>query len=141
MKLPKHEDFKANFMSDVWLEAARAVCLENNISFNNLLRNEQGESVVYMVDDKFVIKIYVPTKNLLEREKNALELARTSLKTPEVKAFGEIENYKYLVTTQLRGDSMTRDIWLKLPENEQVSILSQLAEGLKELHASDTEGV
>lgn len=141
MNLPKHKDFKANFMSDVWLAAARAVCLENNISFNNLERNEQGESVVYMVDDKFVVKIYVPTKNLLEREKNALELARTSLKTPEVAAFGEIEGYKYLITTQLAGDLMTRDIWLKLPKNEQVSILSALAGGLKELHASDTQGV
>ncbi|HVE55919.1 MAG TPA: aminoglycoside phosphotransferase family protein [Pyrinomonadaceae bacterium] len=141
MKLPKTEDFKANFLSDLWIEAAQAVCRKHNISFNNLQRNEQGESVVFMVDDKFVIKIYVPTKNLLEREKNALELARTSLKTPEVTAFGEIEGYKYLVTTQLKGDLMTREIWLKLPKNEQVSILAQLAEGLKELHASDTEAV
>lgn len=141
MNLPKHDDFKANFMSDVWIEAAQAVCRENNISFNNLQRNEQGESVVFMVDDNFVVKIYVPTKNLLEREKNALELARTSLKTPEVTAFGEIESYKYLITTQLKGDTMTREIWLKTPKNEQVSILSKLAKGLKELHASDTKGV
>jgi aminoglycoside phosphotransferase len=128
-------------MSEVWTEAAQAVCRKNNILFNKLERNEQGESVVFMVDDKFVVKIYVPTKNLLDREKNALELARTSLKTPEVKAFGEIEGYKYLVTTQLTGDLMTREIWLKLPKNEQVSILSELAKGLKELHASDTKGV
>lgn len=141
MKLPAFEDFRANFLSPDWYQAAEAVCRQNNISFKTLTRNEQGESVVYMVDDKFVIKIYVPTKNLLEREKNALELARTSIKIPEVVAFGEIEGYKYLVTTQLRGEAMTREIWLTLPRNEQVEILSDLSAGLKELHNSDTANV
>ena len=75
MKLPKFEDFKANFMSDVWTQAAQAVCLKNNISFDGLQRIEQGESFVFMVDDEFVIKIYVPTKNLLAREKTRSSLS------------------------------------------------------------------
>ncbi len=141
MKLPATEDFKANFKSEIWLQAAENICQKHNIPFNHLERDRQGESVVFLVDKRFVIKIYIPTKNLLEREKNALELAVTSLKTPEVVAFGEIEGYKYLVTTQLEGELMTRERWLELDEHRQISILSELADGLKELHNSDTSKI
>ncbi|MEP6901657.1 MAG: aminoglycoside phosphotransferase family protein [Actinomycetota bacterium] len=137
MKLPSTVEFKANFRSEIWHLAAEIICQRHGILYNFLKREEQGESIVFLLDDKLIIKIYIPTKNLLEREKNALELARTSLKTPEVIAFGDIEGYKYLVTTQLAGELMTRERWLDLVEHEQISILSQLANGLTELHRSD----
>ena len=137
MKFPAIEDFTLNFKSEVWRDAAEIICERNKISFTNLTRAEHGESVVFLVDDKFVIKIYIPTKQGLEREKISLETAKTSLTIPEVVAFGEIENYKYLLTTQIRGEIMTREIWLKLRRREQIEILTQLAAGLKELHNSD----
>ena len=70
-------------------------------------------------------------------KKLALENALTSLNIPEIVAFGEIENYKYLVTTQIKGELMTREKWLTLDKKEQLSILEQLAKGLRELHQSD----
>jgi Ser/Thr protein kinase RdoA (MazF antagonist) len=36
---------------------------------------------------------------------------------------------------------MTRDLWLKLNKNEQISILSQLADGLQKLHLSDASRI
>ncbi len=141
MKLPRFEDFERDFKSEIWHEAAQNICEKHKINFEKLKREAQGESVVFLVDDKFVSKIYVPTKNLLEREKIALETARTNLKTPEVIAFGDLEGYKYLMTTQLEGDLMTREVWLKLENREQISILSQLADGLKNLHRSDASKI
>jgi hygromycin-B 7''-O-kinase len=137
MKLPRFEDFTVDFTDKIWLEAVRLICRKHGISFDRLQRAAQGESVIFLVDDRFVVKIYVPTKNGFEREKTALKIAKISLKIPEIVAFGEIENYKYLITTQLEGELMTREIWLNLDETEQIQVLEQLAEGLKELHATD----
>jgi aminoglycoside phosphotransferase len=137
MKLPSVEEFKENFNSPIWQKAAEIICERHSLPVKNLRRAEHGESVVFLIDDEFVIKIYIPQKKGLEREKNALELAKTSLKIPQIIAFNEIENYKYLVTTQIKGESLNREKWLLLNEREQIQILSQLAEGLKELHQSD----
>ena len=132
MKLPKPEEFNLKFKDEIWDKAAIEICRKHKISFSNLTRAEHGESIVFLIDENFVIKIYIPTKHQIEREKTALENARTSLNIPEIVAFGEIENYKYLVTTQIKGELMTRDKWLKLEKKEQLSILEQLANGLRE---------
>ncbi len=141
MKLPRFEDFEREFKSEIWFDGAKTICEKHQLSFDRLKRAEQGDCVVLLVDDKFVIKIYPPAFDLLEREKNALELARTNLKTPEVTAFGEFEGYKYLITTQIKGELMTREMWLKLENHEQISILTELAEGLKTLHLSDASKI
>jgi aminoglycoside phosphotransferase len=137
MKLPRFEDFKADFTENIWLETAKLICRQQKISFTQLRRAEQGESVIFLVDEKYIVKIYNPLRKGFHREKTALEIARTSLKIPEIVASGRLGNYKYLVTTQLQGAQMTREIWLKLEEKEQITILGQLARGLKELHASN----
>jgi aminoglycoside phosphotransferase len=137
MKLPAPEDFETNFKSEIWRRVAEEICAKHKIPFTNLKRAEQGDSVVFLVDECFVVKIFAPGNNCFAREMLALETARTNLKIPEIVACGEIENYKYLVTTQIKGELMTREIWLKLAEPEQIGILSQLAEGLKNLHQSD----
>ena len=141
MKLPEHEEYALKFKDETWREAARYICRKHKISFLNLTRAEQGESVVFLVDEDYIVKIYCPTKHQIEREITALENARTSLKIPEIIAFGEIENYKYLVTTQIKGELMTRDKWLKLEKNMQLPILEQLAGGLRELHRSDASKI
>jgi len=135
------EEFDEHFINDVWFEAARQICLRHDISFNRLTRSEQGEHIVFLVDDAFVIKIYRPFRKGFEREKTALEFAigKTSLKIPEIIAAGEIGNFNYLVMEQLAGDLMTREIWLSLPENEQIAFVRKLATGLKELHSHNAD--
>lgn len=141
MNIPAADVYKLHFKSEIWGKIAASLCRRHNLGFQALRRAENGESVVFTIDDRFVIKIYIPNKNGLAREKTALETARTSIKIPEIVAFGEIEEYKYLITTQIKGDSMTRDLWLKLHKREQIQILSELAEGLKQLHRSDASKI
>ncbi len=136
MKLPRFEDFKADFNREIWLTTAESICRRHQIPFASLQRAEQGESLIFLVDERFVLKFYNPLRNGFEREKLALRTAQTSLKLPEIVSFGEIEEYKYLITTQLEGELLTRENWLKLDRAEQIPILAQLAVGLKELHAS-----
>ncbi|MBA2737419.1 MAG: aminoglycoside phosphotransferase family protein [Pyrinomonadaceae bacterium] len=132
------EDFSKYYKADFWSQMAETICFRHKISFNRLQRSAFGESIVFLVDTKFVIKIYIPIKNGLRREKSALEFAKTCFKLPEIIASGQIENFDYLVMTQIAGESITRDIWLNLEKSEQIQILSELARGLTELHASET---
>lgn len=141
MKIPAIEEFVLQFKSEIWRDVAESICRRHEIEFHILRRAEHGESVVFLIDDKLVIKFYVPTKNAMTREKTSLEVARTNLKIPEIVAYGEIADYQYLITTQIVGESITRALWLKLNFNEQIQILSELAEGLKQLHRSDASKI
>lgn len=137
MKLPKHEDYALKFKDEIWREAAENICRKHGISFPNLTRAEQGESIVFLVDEDYIVKIYCPTKYQIEREKTALENARTTLKIPEIKAIGEIGGYNYMITTQITGELLTREKWLKFANRQQLKFLEQLAEGLRSLHQTD----
>ena len=132
------EDFSIHFRDDFWLDFVKEICRRHNISGNFPKRAEHGESVVFLLGEKYVVKIYIPNKNGMRREKSALEFAKTCFKMPEIIASGQIENFDYLVMTQIAGESITRDIWLNLEKSEQIQILSELAHGLTELHASET---
>lgn len=142
MKLPAFEDFKADFNFEFWLETAKLICRRHNLEFERIIRAEQGESLIFLIDEKYALKIFNPLReNGFNREKLALEIARTSLPIPAAVAFGELENYRYLITTQISGEQLTRADWLKLDKTEQVSILTQLAEGLRELHNSENSKI
>jgi hygromycin-B 7''-O-kinase len=134
------EDFERGIGEDSWLDAAVGICRRHNLSFEKLARPEYGENVVFLVDENFVIKIYKPFRLGFEREKAALLPARqrTSLPVPEILFEGVVENFKYLVTTQNKGVSLTRETWLKLEKKEQIDIIRRLARGLRELHAQSS---
>lgn len=134
-------DFARDFKNPLWQNVAADICRRHNISFDSLKRAEHGESIVFLIDEKFALKVYIPQKNGRARERRALEIARTNLRLPEIVASGEFEDFDYLITTQIGGEALTRDLWLKLKKNEQIEILFHLADGLKRLHKSDASSV
>ncbi|MDQ3710913.1 MAG: aminoglycoside phosphotransferase family protein [Acidobacteriota bacterium] len=144
MKFPiitNKEEFDEHFQSRVWLDAAKQICRRHQISFTRLKRSENGEHIVFLIDDSFVIKIYRPFRRCFEREKKALEFVggRTNFKIPEIVQIGEIEGFNYTLMTQLSGVAMTRAAWLTLPRNEQVAVVAELAVGLKTIHSLDAD--
>lgn len=143
MKIPQVKDFQLYFKDDLWREIVKTICRRHKISFQNLLRPENGEHIVFMVDERFVVKIYEPFGRGFEREKSALAFIqkKTSLPVSEILFEGKIEGFEYLVLTQHEGVLMTRDAWLELDESEQTGVLSQLAEGLRELHSHDARTI
>ncbi len=139
MKFPiikSKEEFDEHFQSQIWFDVAKQICRRHQISFTELERSENGEHVVFLVDDSFVIKIYRPFRRCFEREKKALEFVggRTNFKIPEIVQIGEIEGFNYILMTQLSGVAMTRAVWLTLPKDEQLAFVSELAIGLKAIH-------
>jgi Ser/Thr protein kinase RdoA (MazF antagonist) len=144
MKFPvieSKEDFDTNFQSEIWLDVAEQICRRHQVSFTELKRANSSDHIVFFVDDSLILKIYRPFRNCFERETKAIEFVSGKLDfaTPEIVGMGEFENLKYVLMTQLSGESMTRGDWLKVPEKQQLSFASKLAVGLKQIHSFSAE--
>lgn len=137
MKIPPPDQFEARFDDPVWLEIGKQICPRHRVPVDKIVRAEHGESVVLLIEDKHILKIYKPSKNGFEREKAAFEFVagRTRLTVPEIVASGEIEEYRYLLTTRIEGELMTKADWLCLNQRSQFRLVEELAAGLKELHS------
>jgi hygromycin-B 7''-O-kinase len=137
LKIPTAEFYKRNdFYSDAWQAAASEICLRHKIPFSELRRAEQGENIIFFVDERFIVKIFVEPRNNFPREKASLEFAhgKTNLQTPEILFVGEIEGFPYLVITQLAGVLM-RELWKNLEDREKLPAVEQLAVAVRELHS------
>lgn len=144
MKFPiitTRQEFDEHFKSDVWLEAAREICRQHHIFYQESKRFVSSDHVVFLIDDSFVLKIYRPFRCCFEREMKALEFVsgKTDFKTPSIIHTGEIEGFDYILMTQLSGESFTRADWLALPQKEQLEFISKLAVGLKQIHELNAE--
>ena len=130
------EDFTRLFGDEFWRAFAEAACRRHKISFQILMRAEHGENVVFLLDDRLVLKFFTPFKNGFRREKTALHFARgkSFIRFPEILFEGNFEGFDYLITNQFAGASMTRADWLKLSPKRQIEFAAHLAEGLRELH-------
>jgi aminoglycoside phosphotransferase (APT) family kinase protein len=137
MKFPEPRDFEALFNDPIWIKVGAEICLRHRIAFRDINRSGHGESVVLFVDDRYIVKIYKPSRRGFERDSAALEFVsgKTRFKVPEIVASGEVSGLLYLIMTQLRGDPITRPQWLELDSSIQNRFLEDLAGGLKELHS------
>jgi len=137
------QDFDRHFQNAIWLNAAENICERHRISYQSLQRLQSCEHIVFLVDDRYVIKIYKPFRNGFRREKAAIEFVqgKTNLPLPEILFEGEVETFNYLVLTQHAGVLMTKEIWRGLETRTQITVLSQLADGLKQLHSHSAEAI
>lgn len=137
MIVPSPTQFEAAFLDPVWLQIGKEICLLHRINPGAIRRSEHGESVVLLIDNRYILKIFKPSKNGYAREKAALEFVsgRTSLPIPQIVAAGDFEGFKYLITSQINGELMTRQRWLQLDRRTQLGLIEQLAVGLKQMHS------
>ncbi|HEY0320004.1 MAG TPA: aminoglycoside phosphotransferase family protein [Pyrinomonadaceae bacterium] len=138
LKLPDISDaieYERHFSSEVWQKAAAIICARHNLHHINLQRSQQGENIIFFVDERSVIKIYAPFRDSYLREKAALEFAEDKLciETPAILHSGEIEGWSYLVMIRLAGFPATA-VWLEIEMGERIEIVSQLGIALRDLH-------
>jgi aminoglycoside phosphotransferase (APT) family kinase protein len=140
-QLPTHDQFLERFYDPVWLGIGHALFAREGLSVGRIIRSEQGESVVLVGDNRYVLKIYRPWKRGFERESTALEklIGKLPVPIPEIVSAGELEGYRYLITTAIPGRMMTRPEWLALDRKTQVDLICQLADFLRTLHALPIE--
>jgi aminoglycoside phosphotransferase (APT) family kinase protein len=143
MKIPLLNDFESTFNDPIWIAIADDLLKKHGLGFSSLRRAERGENIVILVDDEYVLKIYTPKKNGFNRERAALDFAggKTSIHIPRNIESGEIEGFEYLITDQLPGRPIARDEWLTLDKPSQITLLTELAHGLRELHSHDPDEI
>ncbi len=128
-------DYESYFNDDVWQQAVAIICARHNLPYASLRRSQQGENIIFFVDERFVIKIFAPFRESYLREKAALEFANGKLciETPAILYSGELEGWSYLVMTQLAGFP-AREVWSEIKMRERIEIVSRLGVALKSLH-------
>lgn len=134
-------DFEGNFAAAGWSNAAAAICLQAGVKFSRIERADSSDHVVFLIDDRFVLKIFRPSRACFERETKALEFSRGRLlfATPEIVGSGRFEDWDWLIMTQVPGRAMTRAEFLGLPAETQLRLVRHLADGLRQIHAVGPE--
>jgi hygromycin-B 7''-O-kinase len=129
-------DFTHHFASDLWCQAAAAICQRHKLAYHELRRSAQGENIIFFVDEAFVIKIYGPFRAGYSREKAALQFAygKLGIETPVIVQSGELDGLPYLVMTQLAGVPM-REVWASIEMSNRIEVVSRLGAALRELHS------
>ena len=132
-------DFGEHFTGPAWADLAHAICEKHAVRSAELERAQSSDHVVFLVDGRLVLKIFRPSRNCFERESKALEFAsgRLAFATPEIIETGSFEGLDYLLTSRVPGKAMSRPEFLLLPANEQIDILADLAEGMRQIHDID----
>lgn len=132
-------DFETHFEAPEWKDAALAICSDAGLQLTSLDRAPSSDHVVFLIDDRFVLKIFRPARNCFEREKRALHFAEglKAFRTPKVIKLGTFEGLEFMLTTQLPGQMFTRAAFLEMDRADQMNLVTELALGLKELHEMD----
>ncbi len=140
--MPEIRDFEENYHSHSWFDVARAILRDGRFRDQPLERAGGTDHIVFFVGSEFVLKIYRPERDCFERERRSLDFAsgRLRFKTPEIVFSGDQEALNYVLMTRMTGREMTRDEFLGLDRDHQLSILTELATGLKQLHDQPPEG-
>ncbi len=120
----------------MWEQIAAGICKRHQISYDTFQRAPQGENIIFFVDNRFVIKVFLPLRNGFAREKAALEFAdgKFGIDVPKIIHTGEIEGASYIVMTQLVG-VLAKDVWASVKTRERIEIISRLGVALKTLHS------
>jgi hygromycin-B 7''-O-kinase len=128
-------DYERHFNDDVWQHAAAIICARHHLSYQSLRRSPLGENIIFLVDDRLVIKIFAPVRGQSRREAAALEFAhgKLGIETPEVVHAGELEGWPYLVMTHLAGLPL-KDVWPEIEMRGRLEIVSRLGVEMRLLH-------
>lgn len=102
-----------------------------------LRRYPEGACPVFAVGDRYVIKLFAPPfTSAFENERAILAHVegRLGVPTPAVAGSGVLDDWHYLVMTQLEGHTL-REAWPTIARADQLGLARALGEVLARLHA------
>ena len=118
----------------------KAILIKEKISYNNISKSTVGyNSLVYFIDDKFVIKISKDetTKKKLHKEISIYKNIKLEC-IPKYITSGVMQGYLYLIISKVKGNSLY-SIWHTLSKEERQSCIKQIARILKVFNNKDTD--
>lgn len=123
--------------------AVEAICRRHGLDASRLAKYPGGSTIVFAVGDAHVVKLFEPPfAPAWETERTALEAVdgRLGIPTPRVVAAGELEEWRYVVMTQLRGRLLS-DAFDEIPPRDRLAIFRLLGEVTARLHAIPAEEI
>jgi hygromycin-B 7''-O-kinase len=121
---------------DSWLPGIGEIAARHGVRADSISRFPRGESPVFEVNGQLVVKL-LPRRHahLATREAESLEwlAGQTNLPLPTVLGFGDLEDWRYLLSTKLPGQSLA-GCWTQLPPKGQEAVATELGRILATLH-------
>jgi aminoglycoside phosphotransferase (APT) family kinase protein len=115
----------------------RAICRKEGLSAGSIQVLSGGQvNQVYLVDNAFIVRVGA-RHDAYQRLKHETELIQNlagQIPVPKIYAFGQLDDFHYQVQQYIPGKKLYA-IWKDLLPAEQESIVEQLAEALKNIHA------
>lgn len=121
----------------LWLPAMRVICQRHNLSIDMLLRLGDGTNVVFAAGKDHIIKLFPPYwRREVRADRSVAEFVygKLGIATPEIRGYGELEGWPYLVMSRLQGTYLS-DVWETMEYRNQLDIVTELGELLARLHA------
>jgi hygromycin-B 7''-O-kinase len=106
-------------------------------------RYPEGACPVFAVGARYVVKLFAPPfTDAFENEREILAHVegRLGVATPAVAASGMLDDWHYLVMTQLEGRTL-RELWGGLARADQLGLARALGDVLRRLHALPTDPI
>lgn len=135
------ETYRHFFKQDIWLPFIHIICERHKLSKAGLERYATGSTIVYRNAQHAVIKLFAPLwAEEIHQEKAGLShFAPLVLNTPEILHQGFLEDWPYLVVSELPGESIG-DIWPRLSEREKYPIIESMGQIMAEMHQLPFDG-
>lgn len=137
----QYEQFKSN--AGEITELAQTIMSAHSFPQSNVELFSEGTNLVFSYHGQYVIKIYPPYhRDQFNAELLVLQhiAGKLSIKTPIIQHQGEIENWPYLIMSQLEGESL-ETLWKTLEYANKLIIIRELGLLIKEMHALPTKGL
>ncbi|HET9450342.1 MAG TPA: aminoglycoside phosphotransferase family protein, partial [Aggregicoccus sp.] len=96
-----------------------------------------GSSIVFAVGEGHVVKLFAPLHaEAADTEARVLAhvQGRLGVATPALQASGTLEDWRYVVMTQLPGVSL-KEAWPRIPPPRRLQLLEEVGAALRRLHA------
>ncbi len=134
----EHQDYVSlQQETALWLPAMRVICQRHNLFIDTLLRLGDGTNVVFTAGEDYIIKLFPPYwKREVQADRSVAEFVygKLCITTPEIRGYGELEGWPYLVMRRLKGTYLS-DVWDTMEYLNQLEIVIELGELLARLHA------
>ena len=115
----------------------KEICRRHNFDAGTLQRELEGSNIVFRVDGA-IIKVFCNLWPEDYRAERASLLSVSNLPVPRILADGRVDNWNYLVLSELDGNPIGK-VWGNLQFAQKTDLLRQLGVLIRTLHTQDPD--
>lgn len=137
----EYENFKLN-NGELFKKIALEIASQHHLP-NEPLSSFEGTNIVFSHGKSRVIKIFPPLhKSHFDNEVLVMKniFMKLSVPTPKIEFVGEINQWPYIVMSQLDG-TLLESLWEQLDHSNKIIIIRELGSLIREVHSLPTKGL